>query len=429
MSYDTTRDSEQLRAIDPSIDDFIDRYNNSSGLADGSRQTVFLFPGGMASALRRATKPYVDGISSPQTFAYETVWLTHDNIVWGVPELRMTKVAPGKYRDKDDCIIVADGEVKYLGCTPYIGFTIWCNLKGLDYFVFGWDWRRRLEHSGKFFVKKFLPYFQDRVKTGCNNADPLASFSLVGHSAGGMVVNWLLRQSPNYPTLATMRLAITVSTPFYGYAGQVHRWFEGQSPFNGLLDSLKQETIKVICSCPACYTWMFLDEYTYNQNKVALAADPKYPLATYPSVDKSTGAVADPYNPQTNGNRSRYPAPSATGFDPDELAHARNLIRYLASSLDPELAAKFVNIRGDTTANDTIGSTTWDWVPPTDPSPIANGAGVPGDGTQPAWTARHVGLAGAFPGNVVTVTGANVEHMFTLNSPTTLGALAVALGI
>jgi hypothetical protein len=29
MSYDTTRDSEQLRVIDPSIDDFIERYKNS----------------------------------------------------------------------------------------------------------------------------------------------------------------------------------------------------------------------------------------------------------------------------------------------------------------------------------------------------------------------------------------------------------------
>lgn len=101
-------------------------------------------------------------------------------------------------------------------------------------------------------------------------------------------------------------------------------------------------------------------------------------------------------------------------------------MRYLASALDPALAAKFINIRGDTTANDTAGSTTWDWVPPTDPSPMADGAGVPGDGTQPAWSARHVGLAGA---NVITVHGADVEHTFTMNSPTTLDALAGVLGV
>ena len=429
MSYYTNRDSEQLRMTDHAIDAFIERYNNSSGLADGSRQTVFLFPGGMACKLKRAKKPYIDGASDPQTFAYETVWLRPKNVVWGVPELQMTKMPSGKFRDKGNRIIVADGAVGYLGCTPYVGFVIWCELKGLDYFVFGWDWRRRLEDSGVFFVKKFLPYFQNRVKTECNNADPLVNFSLVGHSAGGMVVNWILRQSPKYPILATMRLAITVSTPFYGYSSQVHRWFEGQPPFNGLADSLRDETIRVICSCPACYTWMFLDEHMWNQNQNALMNDLAYPLASYPSVDKDTGAVADPYHPKTNGALFRYPKSADTGFDPKELKHACKIVRYLASSLKPELAAKFINIRGDTTLNDTAGSTTWNWVPPTDPSPIADGAGMPGDGTQPAWSTRHVGLAAAFPNNVKLVMGVDVEHMMTLNSPTTLGELAGALGI
>jgi hypothetical protein len=426
MSYDTTRDSEQLRVIDPSIDDFIDRYNNSSGLASGTRQTVFLFPGGMACNLKRARTPYLDAVSTPQTFAYETAWLEPEMLVWpaDVPDLQMTRVAPGKYRDKDSRIIVADGAVGYLGCTPYTGFTAWCDLNGLDHFVFGWDWRRRIEHSGRFFVKKFLPYFQARVKNECNNADPLANFSLIGHSAGGMVVNWILRK--NDANVANMRLAITVATPFYGYTSQVHRWFEGQPPFNGLLNIFKKDIIKTICSFPACYAWMFLDAQTFTENQAALAADPKYPLLTYPSTDKTTGAIADPYNPLTKGTLSRYPAPGATRFDDTELVHAKQLVRYLASALDPALAAKFINIRGDTTANDTAGSTTWDWVPPTDPSPMADGAGVPGDGTQPAWSARHVGLAGA---NVITVHGADVEHTFTMNSPTTLDALAGVLGV
>jgi len=223
-----------------------------------------------------------------------------------------------------------------------------------------------------------------------------------------------------------MRLAITVATPFYGYASQVHRWFEGQPPFNGLLNAFRKKIIKSICSFPACYAWMFLDEQTYTDNQAALAADPKYPLAAYPSTDKTKGTIADPYDPQKKGALSRYPAPGATGFDAAELAHAKTLVRYLASDLDPTLAAKFFNIRGDTTADDTAGSTTWDWVPPTDPSPIDDGADVPGDGTQPAWTARHVGLAAA---NVISVSGADVEHTFTMNSPTTLGELAGVLGV
>ena len=425
MSYDTTRDAEQLRLLDASIDQFVDRYNNSSGPANGPRQTVFLFPGGMASRLKRATQPYDPAASGPQTFAYETIWLKPETFVWPAEVLALTmhKVAPAKYRDKGDRLVVADGAVKFLGCTPYVGFTLWCALKGLDYFVFGWDWRRRLEHSGNFFVKKFVPHFQTRVMNECNGADPLANFSLIGHSAGGMIVNWILRRQ--HPNVANMRLAITVAAPFYGYAGQVHRWFEGQPPFNGPFDTLKKRMIKMICSFPACYAWMFMDEQTFIDNQAALAADAAYPLASYPSTDKTAPlVVADPYNPQLKGAKSRYPAPSATGFDAAELKHGKKIVRYLASALDPALAAKFVNIRGDNTAGNTTGSTTWDWVPPPEPSPIADGPGVPGDGTQPGWTARHVGA-----GTVITVHGPDTEHMFIMNSPTTLGVLGGVLGV
>ena len=287
--------------------------------------------------------------------------------------------------------------------------------------MFGWDWRDAADRIGKFFVKKFLPHFQQRVKDECNNADALANFSLVGHSAGGMVVNWILRKHE----VAEMRWAITVATPFYGYGGQEHRWFEGEPYFNFLG---QDKIIKVITSMPGCYSYQFLPESVYLANKVALAADPAYPLAAYPSTDKTTPAVvADAYNPKTQGSLHRYPAQSTSGFDPIELARAKKLVKFLASDLDPKIAKKFVNVRGDTTNNDTLGSVTWDWVPPTTPTPIADTALVPGDGTQPGWTARHVGLANAVPGNVRTVLGGDVEHMLTMNSPTTLAQLAAVL--
>src|SRR6476469_2242304 len=76
MSYDSTRDAEQLRIVAPSIDAFIDRYNNNTRFAaNGGRHTVFLFPGGMASTLQRATSRYVDGVTTPQLFNYETLWI------------------------------------------------------------------------------------------------------------------------------------------------------------------------------------------------------------------------------------------------------------------------------------------------------------------------------------------------------------------
>jgi hypothetical protein len=424
MSYDSTRDAEQLRMIDPSIDDFIDRYNNASGPANGHRQTIILFPGGMASTLKRATKPYIDSIPTPQMFAYDTVWLTPEDFLGGALDL-LIKKANGKYRDKNDQIIIAAGTVKILGWTFYDGFTKWCGKKGLDYFVFGWDWRRRIQDSGKFFIHKFLPHFQTRVKDGCNNADPLADFSLIGHSAGGMVVNWILRKSTINPITANLRFAITVATPFYGYSGQVHRWFEGDPDFNGPNNVFRDKLIRVICSLPACYAWLFLDGTTFDDNWAAFKADPSYPLFAYPSTDKTTYARADPYHPLTSGSSTRYP--SGTGFDAQELSQAGKLVRYLASSLEPALAAKFINIRGDTTKDDTIGNTTWDWVPPTDPTPIANGSTVPGDSVQPAWSARHLGLAGS--GNVITVKGKTVTHMLTMYSPKTLGALSGVLGV
>jgi hypothetical protein len=177
------------------------------------------------------------------------------------------------------------------------------------------------------------------------------------------------------------------------------------------------------------YAFQFMDNQTFIANQAALANDGAYSLPTYPSLDKATLAPADPYNPTTNGPYSRYPSASSSGFDAAELRKGKRLVRLLASYLDPLLAPKFVNIRGDDSANDTVGSTTWDWVPPTDPTPIADASTAPGDGTQPAWTARHVGLANAIPANVMTVTGSSVEHQSTMNSAATLAKLAGVLGV
>jgi hypothetical protein len=426
VSYESTRDSEQLRVLDPSIDDFIDRYNNSDGPLSGPRQTVFFFPGGMASTLKRAKTPYVDAGPPGQMFDYDKAWLTFEDFLGGVLDLKIHKVN-GEYRDTDDRIIVADGTVKLLGWSFYDGFTNWCERNGLDYYVFGWDWRRRLEDSGEFFITRFLPYFQERVQNGCNNADPLASFSLIGHSAGGMIVNWVLRETPDYPILSTLQKVVTVATPFYGYAGQLHRWFEGDSYFNWDPFVDKDELIKVICSLPACYSWEFMDEQTYNANQAAFANDVPYTLTAYPSTDETTGYVADPYHPLTQGTKVRYPTDK--GFDAVELVNGGQLVKHLSSPLDSALAEMFFNIRGDDGKSDTVSSTTWNWVPPTDPSPIQDAAAhAPGDGTQPAWSARLLDLL-SLSGHVITVTGPGVSHMLTMFSDETLRAIGDVLGV
>lgn len=422
-SYDDTRDNEQLRLLTPAIDDFIARCKNPvPSPSTCPRQTAFFFPGGMGSQLKRATTKFVEGVATKQTFNYETVWLVPETFLGGARDLEMHRDGLGVFRDKGDRIIVANGSVNLAGITPHDGFITWCANNNVDLFVFDWDWRRRLDETVNFFVGKFLPYFQTRV-LGAGCADPLAAFSLVGHSFGGMIVNLILRG--NDPKIANVSRAITVGTPFYGYAGQQHRWFEGEPLLNGPLDIFKQDIIKVISSLPAVYTLLFLDEATFNDgtNNSRLTQDPNFPLAGYPSMDKATaGLRADPYNPQTNGSLFRYPA--TTGFNLYELDYARLQFQQMAAPMAPTQLAKFYNIRGVRTVNDTVGGLTWDWIPPYPPSPIFDGASVPGDDTQPAWTAR---LATNDPARCIAVTASDIQHVFLMSHPQVLDAIGSIL--
>jgi hypothetical protein len=283
-----------------------------------------------------------------------------------------------------------------------------------------------VDDVGRFFVDRFLPDFRERVQNGCNNADPLADYSLIGHSAGGMVVNWIFR---NATLPGTLRKAITVAAPFYGYGGQLHRWFEGDDLVN-LGGLYTKAIIRALSSFPGCYSWHFLPLAFYTANAADFQNDPAspgYPLPSYPSVDATTNGPVDPYDPLPVDER--YPTQTQSGFDPDELTKAAELFGQLTSPLSPAQAAKFVNIRGDTTANNTFSTTTWQLVPPILPSPIADSSLAPGDGTQPAWTTRDIGLARQVPGNVITVTGGDTAHLIILDSPQTIAQVAAVLGI
>jgi hypothetical protein len=429
VSYESNRISEQIRVLEPEINNFIVRFNASDGPADGSpRQTVFLFPGGMASRLVRAKKKWNPQGPAHQIFAYDEIWLNALTFLGRARDLKMKRVRPNDYRDKNKKIIVADGLVNLFGWTPYGKFTAWCALKGLDYFVFPCDWRRAAHDVGDLFIHHFLPHFQRLVKEGCNNADPLERFSLIGHSAGGMVVNWALRSGA--PIMAGLDKAIAVATPFYGYSGQLHRWFEGEKYLNGF-GLFTKGIIKAICSFPGCYEWMFLPHELFVVEKAALGADPHYPLYEYPSVDRTdNNVIADPYNPQTNGNKRRYPTPANEGgFDFLELACAKALVTFLAGALTQAQADKFWNIRGDTSAGDTLHDITWDWVPPTEPFPVRDVLAVPGDGVQPGWTVRHIGLEPLAPGHVITVKDGSAEHATLMDLPGTLDEIAGIFGI
>jgi hypothetical protein len=427
MSYESVRMDEQLRVLDHSIDHFIGRYNFITLLGlNPARQTLFLFPGGMASRLKRATKAWDAAGPASQVFNYKELWVNPITLLGGeARNLRMHKTAGGELRDKGDRIIIADGVVNLFGVSPYIFFTAWCSLKQIDWFVYPWDWRRSADEVGAFFLDRFLTHFQTRVQAECNNADPLKDYSLIGHSAGGLVVDWILRKTN--PPPAGLRKVITVAAPFYGYGGQLHRWFEGEPIANGLGGAFTNGIIRAISSFPGCYSWHFLPEGFYNANKADFQNDLACPLASYPSSDFATTNPVDPYNPQPPGQR--YPTQAQSGFDTAELARAASLFNTLTSPLSAAQAAMFVNIRGDTTANNTLNTTTWELVPPILPSPIADTSITPGDGTQPAWTTRDIDLASQVLGNVITVVGGDAEHSIILDSPQTLAQVATVLGI
>ncbi|MDM0108772.1 hypothetical protein QTH97_27780 [Variovorax sp. J22R24] len=449
MSYAKARDDEQMKVLGPAIDRFIERYNKNPGLANGKRRTVFLFPGGMASRLIRATTPY-DPAATDQSLKYETIFPTLECFLNGTArDMALTRKAENGidcYEDTGQRFVLACDAVDLEGAlipfdpvpfppseaiehflksiSPYADFLQWCEDNGLDYFVFGWDWRRRMQETGAFFRDTFLPEFQSRVIAKCG-ADPLADYSLVGHSAGGMVVNWLLRNISNTNPISHV---ITVGTPFYGYVSQVHRWFEGDSYFNGPGNIYRDDIIRTVCALPACYAWQFLNEQTYLDHESDFLADTEFQLLVYPSRDKVTWGIADPYNPQPGpSGEGRYPG--SVGFESSELEDAERLVVDLAQPLVSY--DKFFNVRGvqlkwdlpkPRPANRTKGAVLWGWAG--EPQPIVDVVSVPGDGTQPAYSARLLELWLHKRDHVITLRDYGIDHMLMMNQKPTRDALA-----
>ena len=415
ITYDTTRDSEQLRLLKGDIRDFITRYESNPQTT--GRRTLFLFPGGMGSQLLRAQTPYQDN-GTAQQFNYDNYWLSPLTFLGGALELGMHKQG-GSFRDQDDRIVIPSGIVNFLGITPYSNFTDWCELNELDWFIFSWDWRRRLEDSVSFFFTQFVPLFRSMVQQECG-IDPMQQFILVGHSFGGMVVKLMLHQ--NEPVLANMTQTVTVASPFYGYDGQIHRWFEGEPLLNqiGPFD-VTVPMIEVISSLPGGYVLPYLDYHTWLTNQQALQLDPNFPLPSYPSTDAGTGLPVDPFNPGLN----RYP--TTTGFDLTELSHALTIYQTIAAPAPAAYANRFFNIRGiQSPTGTTPGSISWSLLTgPLNPhaSPVSSGVGGFGDDTQPAWTARLVTLGS---NQIVAVKG-NVDHMFIMEDGATQAAIAQVL--
>jgi len=309
---------------------------------------------------------------------------------------------------------------------PYEEFIQWCNANGVDYFIFGWDWRRDLNLTTDFFLDVFMPFFAERVSACSPN--PLLHLSLVGHSFGGMLIKLILNRSNN-PYVQLLKRGVTVATPFYGYGGQLARYFIGDPDLYAFYS--KRTLVRVISSLAAGYALMFLDEETFQRDGTALANDSAFPLSNYPVRDASNGTIADPYNPKTNGNKVRYP--QNHGFHPLKLACGKLVCRQVAAPLAPEINNKFFNIRGVQAANNnvvngTVNNQTWGWVasnfdPNTHSLPITDYLG-PGDGTLPAWSTRLISTPTA---NVRTLCGGDIDHMSMMGNSQVTNELATVI--
>ena len=408
-AYEDRRDEWYLsRLLQTPIKEFITRYN-ANPLPNADRRTVFLFPGGMGSQLIRAKQKYQDG----PPFSYKTVWLNCSVVDGVAAELQMQMHGHEDYKQQ---FVIPDGCVDFINLPPliylrpYDGFIQWCQTNWIDLFVFGWDWRRGSVATAKLFLENFLPQFDDFVEN-CK-PHPLKNFWLIGHSFGGMVIKQIMNQSSSKYVL-NMKGAITVASPFYGYGGQVHRFFKGQQPLNifaGKNGATKMT--RVISTMPGGYEVLFLDEATYNANEADFKNDPdEFNLTNYPSMDaNASDERADPYNPTPDATgKVRYL--SKCGFDKKLLRDGKAAFDGLTKNLDDKVAGKFWNIRGF--GKRAVVSQTWARVSPkfnpdSSRDPISDTHG-PGDGVLPAWSTRLLGNP-----NVISI-DVETDHMNMMN--------------
>ena len=307
---------ETLRAAEPAIDAFIKQcQQRRPRRPPAPRQTMFFFPGGMASSADPRHRKFVDGVAAPQTFEYELVWVdaacrrSERAGSRDAPRRRRHVQGQGRphHRRRRSAVIArvhASRRPDQLvpGTTTSI-----CS-------CFPWDWRRRLDETVTFFVRKFLPFFQARV-LAAELPGSAGALSLVGHSFGGMIVNLILRG--NDPIVANMTHVITV--------GDTVLWLRrtGASLVRGRADL--PEPLRPVQAghdgddrlasraCTRCTSWT---RQTFNSNEpvgagaaVRLSRSPAIPAWTR----RPRACAPTPTTRQTYGSLVRYPG--LTGFD------------------------------------------------------------------------------------------------------------------
>ncbi|MEM8789418.1 MAG: hypothetical protein AAGE76_14255 [Pseudomonadota bacterium] len=349
------------------IDRAVDAFFERNGF-DPTARTVVLIPGGLGSRLRRARHPF-DAHAPEVDPRLSTVWV--DCGLFLAEDAKKLFI-DGDGLDTSTRIIIADGEVDFV-IDPYDDAVRALRAVGMNVLLIGWDWRRKVPLAVEN-IAYALDRLDQRAKAEGHGA-LLPRITLVGHSMGGMVAKLLLTDRPDLAKqLAGM---ISVGSPFYGYFGQLIRFFEGAKYFNELYGA--RTVAQVTSSMPGLYELMPIDLAQYQDVGATLG------LSHYPVTDLETGAVVDAHAATT---QPRYPP----WVRREQFARAIQVRQRLAAPLPKDVAARVHHIRGSDPES-TVSAVQWnahlppDYDPAKSRSPLVHHADA-GDHTIPLWSAR-----------------------------------------
>lgn len=395
MSYNTYRQKLIASYYDYQLESLVTAFHPD-------KKSVILLPGGMGSQLERTESPYPN---SPNVIT-RIIWVD-SGIVGELDALKLEIDPQGK--DKDSYVIAPHGPLSFglLGLKPYEKLRDFAQTQGWNYGVFGFDWRRPLEESSKFF-KDFILSFRRRIIHDYGK-DPIPNLTIVCHSMGGLVCTDALRDG-QFSNIG-LHAVITIAAPFYGTSTQQERYFVGIPEFLNTIYSAK-EVVRIVASLPGPYVLMFMPKSIYNRDGGRLN------LARYPQYDPNRNIDTDPYDPAV---MKRWP--KVVRDHRQYLLDAKKSMENISTPIAANIAPRFFNVRScldKTTAvelrwNNVDGD---DIVPGITPSPLTGVAG-PGDGTVPGWSAWHAYCRGA---NRHELKQAK-DHAFLLEHPEVLAVI------
>ncbi len=368
---------------------------------DPAAPTVILLPGGMGSQLDRTVDAFAEGKALP--FGdFETVWAGF-GLIFG-DEAASLAMTPSR-EDAKRRILVPNGPVRWRPFyTPYGETKAFFRGAGVNYFVFGYDWRRPAIENA-IFLDRFLRELALRADQLRGDTKGLENATLLAHSQGGLVgATYLARfhAKPGDSLDRYVRRFISVGTPFYGTCGHIDRYYVGDSLLNWLIG--RQTLARYIASMPGPFALCHLDFESYQH--LNATTDIGQDLPVYPTIDHETSRAADIHDPAMFERLPSWMKGEWADAVREAIDDSRDVMWLLAQGLPPAAHARTFHIRGgitplDAKHNAKTSATSLVWGPwpnpgkteaTSDQSPLVAGpagrAGKQGDGVVPYWSSR-----------------------------------------